>query len=55
MKHTGFEFIKFHTNDQNLQKKTINKIEKFQPLDDNLKILGIDWYKQNDSLDSFDW
>ena len=46
MKDAGFELRKFHTNDGNLQ-TTINKIEEFQPLEDNLKVLGID--KQNDS------
>ena len=49
MKSTGFELRKFHTNDPNLQ-TTINKIEKFQPLGDNLKVLVIDWHKQNDSF-----
>ena len=49
MKDTGFELRKFQTNDQNLQ-TAINKIEKFQPLEDNLKVLGIDWNKQNDSF-----
>ena len=49
MEDAGFEFRKFHTNDPNLQ-TTINKIEKFQPLEDNLKVLGIDWHKQNDSF-----
>ena len=49
MKDSGFELRKFHTNDPNLQ-TTINKIEKFQPLEDNLKVLGIDWHKQNDSF-----
>ena len=39
MKDEGFEF---HTNDPNLL-TIINKIEKFQPLEDNLKVLGIDW------------
>ena len=43
MKDEGFEL---HTNDPNLQ-TIINKIEKFQPLEDNLKVLGIDWHKQN--------
>ena len=37
MKDAGFELRKFHTNDPNLQ-TTINKIEKFQPLEDNLKV-----------------
>ena len=46
MKDEGFEF---HTNDPNLQ-TIINKIEKFQPLEDNLKVLGIDWHKQNASF-----
>ena len=49
MKDAGFELRKFHTNDPNLQ-TTINKIEKFQPLEENLKVLGIDWHKQNDSF-----
>ena len=49
MKDTGFQLRKFHTNDGNLQ-TTINKIEEFQPLEDNLKVLGIDWHKQNDSF-----
>ena len=49
MKDAGFELRKFHTNDPNLQ-TTINKIEKFQPLEDNLKVLGIDWHKQNGSF-----
>ena len=48
MKDAGFELRKFHTDDPNVQ--TINKIEKFQPLEDNLKVLGIDWDKQNDSF-----
>ena len=48
MKDAGFELRKFHTNDGNLQ-KTINKIEEFQSLEDNLKVLGIDWHKQHDS------
>ena len=48
MKDAGFELRKFHTNDGNLQ-TTINKIEEFQSLEDNLKVLGIDWHKQNDS------
>ena len=48
MKDAGFELRKFHTNDGNLQ-TTINKIEEFQTLEDNLKVLGIDWHKQNDS------
>ena len=38
-----------HTIDLNLQ-TTVNKIEKFQPLEDNLKVLGIDWHKQDDSF-----
>ena len=37
MKDAGFELRKFHTNDPNLQ-TTINKIEKFQLLEDNLKV-----------------
>ena len=49
MKDAGFELRKFHTNDPNLQ-TTINKIKKFQPLEENLKVLGIDWHKQNDSF-----
>ena len=49
MKDTGFELRKFQTNDQNLQIAT-KKIEKFQPLEDNLKVLGIDWDKLNDSF-----
>ena len=49
MKDAGFELRKFHTNDPNLQ-TTINKIEKFQPLEENLEVLGIDWHKQNDSF-----
>ena len=49
MKDAGFKLIKFHTNDPNLQ-ATISKIEKCQPLEDNLKVLGIDWHKQNDSF-----
>ena len=49
MKDAGFELREFHTNDPNLQ-TTINKIEKFQPLEDNLKVLGIDWHKQNDNF-----
>ena len=49
MKDSGFELRKFHTNDPNLQ-TPINKIEKFHPLEDNLKVLGIDWHKQNDSF-----
>ena len=49
MKDAGFELKKFHTNDSNLL-TTINKIEKLQPLEDNLKVLGIDWHKQNDSF-----
>ena len=49
MKDAGFELRKFHTKDPNLQ-TTINEIEKFQPLEDNLKVLGIDWHKQNDSF-----
>ena len=49
MKDAGFKLRKFHTNDVNLQ-TTINKIEKFQPLEDNLKVLGIDLHKQNDSF-----
>ena len=38
MKDAGFELRRFHTNDPNLQTK-INKIEKFQPLQDSLKVL----------------
>ena len=38
LKDAGFELRKFHTNDPNLQTK-INKIEKFQPLQDSLKVL----------------
>ena len=38
MKDAGFDLRKFHTNDPNLQ-TTINKIKKFQPLEDNLKVL----------------
>ena len=49
MKDAGFELRKFHTTDPNLQ-TAINKIEKFQSLEDNLKVLGIDWHKQNDSF-----
>ena len=49
MKDAGFELRKFHTNDPNLQ-TTINKIKKFQPLEDNLKVLVINWHKQNDSF-----
>ena len=49
IKDAGFELRKFHTNDPNLL-TTINKIEKLQPLEDNLKVLGIDWHKQNDSF-----
>ena len=49
MKDAGFELRKFHTNDANLQ-TTINKIEEFQPLEDNLTVLGIDWHKQSDSF-----
>ena len=49
MKDAGFELRKFHNNDPNLQ-TTINIIEKFQPLQDNLKVLGIDWHKHNDSF-----
>ena len=41
MKDAGFELRKFHTNDPNLQTK-INKIDKFQPLEDSLKVLRID-------------
>ena len=41
IKDAGFELRKFHTNDPNLQ-TTINKIEKFQPLEDSLKVLGIE-------------
>ena len=37
---------KFHTNDPNFQ--TIKKMEKFQPLEVNLKVLGIYWHKQNE-------
>ena len=48
-RNTGFELVKFHTNDPNLQ-ETINKITKFQPLEDNLKVLGVGWHKQNDSF-----
>ena len=36
LKDAGFELRKFHINDANLQTK-INKIEKFQPLEDNLR------------------
>ena len=39
MRDADFELAKFHTNDSNLQ-RTINKIEKFQPLEDILKVLG---------------
>ena len=46
MKDAGFKLRKFHTNDPNLQ-TTINKTEKFQLLEDNLKVLGIDWQKKN--------
>ena len=49
MKDAGFELRKFHTNDPNLH-TTIKKIEKLQPLEDNLKVLGIDWHKQNDNF-----
>ena len=49
MKDAGFEFRKFHTNNPYLH-TTINKIEKLQPLEDNLKVLGIDWHKQNDNF-----
>ena len=49
MKDAGFELRKFHTNDPNLQTK-INKIDKFQPLEDSLKVLRIDWHKRNDSF-----
>ena len=49
MKDPGFELRKFHTNDPNVQ-TAINKTEKFQPLKDNLKVLGIDWHKLNDSF-----
>ena len=49
MKDAGFGLRKFHTNDPNLQTK-INKIEKFQPLEDSLKVLRIDWHKRNDSF-----
>ena len=49
MKDAGFELRKFHTNDPNLQ-TAINKIEKFQLLEDNLKVWGIDWHKQNGSF-----
>ena len=45
MKDAGFKLRKFHTNDPNLQ-TTINKTEKFQLLEDNLKVLGIDWQKK---------
>ena len=48
MKDAGFELREFHTNDPNLQ-TTINKIEKFQPLEDNLKVLGIDWPQQKET------
>ena len=48
-KDAGFELRKFHGNDSNLQ-TAINKTEKLQPLKDNLKVLGIDWHKQNDSF-----
>ena len=37
MKYAGFELRTFQTNDPNLQ-TTSNKIEKFQPLEDNLKV-----------------
>ena len=49
MKDAGFELRKYHTIDLNLQ-TTVNKIEKFQPLEDNLKVLEIDWHKQDDSF-----
>ena len=49
MKDAGFELRKFHSNDANLQ-TTINKIEEFQSLEDNVKVLGIDWHKQSDSF-----
>ena len=49
MKYAGFELRIFHTNDPNLR-TTINKIEKFQPLEDNLKVWGIGWHKQNNSF-----
>ena len=49
MKDPGFELRKFHTNDPNVQ-TAIKKTEKFQPLEDNLKVLGIDWHKLNDSF-----
>ena len=49
MKDADFELAKFHTNDSNLQ-RTINKIEKFQPLEDILKVLGNDWHRQNHSF-----
>ena len=44
MKDAGFELGKYHTIDLNLQ-TTVNKIENFQPLEDNLKVLEIDWHK----------
>ena len=49
MKNAGLELRKYHTIDLNLQ-TTVNKIEKFQPLEDNLKVLEIDWHKQDDSF-----
>ena len=49
MKNAGLELRKYHTIDLNLQ-TTVNKFEKFQPLEDNLKVLGIDWHKQDDSF-----
>ena len=38
IKDAGFELRKFYTNDTNLQ-------TAFQPLEDNLKVFGIDWQK----------
>ena len=38
MKDASFELRKFHTNHPKSQ-TTINKIERFQPLEDNLKVL----------------